>query len=115
MAKQIIVLDKIPESGLYRGVLWADVPLGRQAFYAKTGAVSVWTGASGAENTAIAAGQVAEKVITLSVSDGATLAQLKAAFIEQQVLFQTFVTTYNPWSRYGSFYDGTVWTAGGAT
>lgn len=115
MPKQIIVLEKAEAAGLYRAALWADVPVGRQAFYAKVGAVSVWTGASAGENALIAAGAVAEQVITITSADGATPAQLMAAVRQQFAVYQAFVTAYNPWSRYGSFYNGTTWTAGGAT
>ena len=71
-AKLIIILDKNSQSGLFRCALWADVPASRQSFYANPSAQSIWTGASAGENAAIAAGQVAELVIDLPVSDGAT-------------------------------------------
>lgn len=113
-SKFVIILEKNLATGLFSAVLWADVPVGRQAFYAKPGAVSAWPGASAGENAALASGAVAEQVTVLTVSDGATLAQLKTAAVAQWAAFQAFVTAYNPWSRYGSFYDGTTWTAGGA-
>lgn len=115
MAKKIIVLEKSPESGLFRAALWADVPVGRQIHYAKPGAVSAWVGASLAENTAIANGQIAERVITLAVSDGATNAQIRTALERGWTDYQAYITEFNPWFRYGSFYEGTTWTAGGAT
>ena len=114
-AKLIIVLEKNLQSGRFRAALWADVPVGRQAFYAVAGATSAWSGATAAEHAAIAAGQVAELVIDLPVSDGATATQLRAELILRQATYQAEVTTRNPWIRYGTFFDGAAWTVGGAT
>ena len=114
-SKLIIVLNKNKQTGLFRCALWADVPATRQPFYADAGAKSSWTGASVAENTAIAEGQVAERVIDVPVSDGATPAQLRSELLNQQVRFQAEITDRNPWIRYGSFFDGTTWTSGGVT
>ena len=110
MAKRIIVLDKTPEG--VRAALWADVPVARQPFYARAGAVSTWAGASVAENDAIASGAVAEKVMLYSPAAGETLAQGRAILIAKWTSWQAFVTASNPWARYGSFYDGSTWTAG---
>ena len=111
--KLIIILDKDVRTGLFRCALWADVPLARQSFYANPVAKSIWTGASPAEHAAIAAGQVTERVITLQVSDGATVPSLQEELITQQARFQAEIATANPWRRYGTFFDGISWTAGG--
>lgn len=47
-------------------VMWAEVPLALQSQFARPGKVSRWPLASGAENAALAAGQVAELVGTLT-------------------------------------------------
>jgi hypothetical protein len=113
-SKLIVVLEKNVQTRRFTCALWADVPLARQPFYAVPGAASVWRGASVAENTAIANGQVAEQVIDLAMGDDATMAQLRVELLIQQQVFQAHINSYNPWVRYGTFYDGTAWTAGGA-
>ena len=115
MANQIIILDKNAQSGLFRCVLWADVPVARRPFYADASLKSAWTGAVAAEIIALTTGAVVERVIELAVSDGATVAQIQAELISRRTLFQAEVTARNPWLRYGTRYDGTTWTAGGAT
>jgi hypothetical protein len=110
MAKQVIILDM--QGGRVRYALWATVPAGREAFYARTGATSAWTGASQAENDAIAAGTVTEFIDVLG-SNG-TNAQIRAALEARWADYQAEITARNLWSRYGSFWDGASWTAAGA-
>ncbi len=113
-AKRAIILDRL-EPGRFRVALWADVPAARQQFYAKGGAVSAWTGASAAENTAIATGAVAERVQDIAASSGATVATLRTLIQQAWQAFQDEITQENPWNRYGAFWDGVTltWTAGG--
>ena len=112
-AKRIIVLDNPNGGSTYHVALWADVPVARQPFYASPGAVSAWTGASAADNAAIATGAVAEKVISYDTATAETLNQLKAVLIAGWTLWQAHITNDNAWARYGTFFDGTTWTAGG--
>jgi hypothetical protein len=111
MAKRVIILDM--QGGRVRYALWATVPAGREAFHARAGAVSQWTGASAEENAAIAAGQVVEFVDVLG-SNG-TNAQIRAALEARWTDYQAEITARNPWNRYGSFWDGTSWTAAGVS
>ena len=114
MAKQIIILNQIPGPGIvFQYALWAVVPTARQAFYAKSGAVSAWSGASAAENTVIAAGQVAETVRTQGWPTGTTLAVIKAALQADFTAWQAQVNGVNNWTQFGTFFDGTSWTQGG--
>ncbi len=114
MPKEIIVLNQVPGSGIcFSYVLWAVVPLSRQAFYAKPGAVSAWLGASAAENAAIAAGQIAETQQTQGWATGTSVATIKAALIAAFNTWQTYVNGFNNWSEYGTFFDGTTWNQGG--
>ena len=111
-SKLIIILDR-PAGGRFNYALWADVPLARQPFYAQVGQVSAWTGASAAENTAIAAGQVVERIEGLPL-DGQTLPQVQAFLIQRQLDFQAEINAVNTWTRYGTFYKDAAWTLGGA-
>ena len=116
MAKQIVILNQVPGAGVvFQYVLWAAVPAARQPFYANANAVSAWSGASSAENGAIAAGQVAELVQTQGWPSGTSLAIIQAALIASWTAWQNQVNGLNNWSRYGTFYDGTSWTAGGVS
>lgn len=111
MAKRIIILEH--SGGRLRYALWAAVPAGREAFYARLGAVSAWTGASAPENAAIAAGQVAEFTDVLGKDGNA--AALMAALEARWADYQAEITARNPWNRYGSFWDGTSWTVAGVS
>ena len=118
-AKRIIILDNRTQTNIgteapktYRAALWADVPAARQPFYVTT-ASSAWTGASGADTAAIQTGAVAERVVTASLPFNVTLLQAQAVLQQMWTDYQAEITAANPWNRYGSFWDGATWTAGG--
>ncbi len=103
--------DQSPQFWSY--VLWADVPASRQTFYAKPGFVSAVQGISAADLTALQNGSVVERQRILSVDKGTTNAQLMTKLELEWTQFQSQVNAFNPWNRYGTFWDGTTWTAGG--
>jgi hypothetical protein len=111
---RVIVLDR-PAPDVYRYVFWADVPAARQAFYANPTAVSAWKDALAADLTALRNGSVVEKVDSLKVPAGSTLAQAQAFLAARHADYQAQVTAYNPWVRYGTTYDGASWTNGGVS
>ena len=114
-SKRIIVLERTrDERPVFAVAFWADVPVARQSFYARVGAVSKWIGATAADNTAIATGQAVELVETISMPPGATTPQIQAALQDRWSAFQSEVTNENKWTRYGTTWDGTAWIAGGA-
>ncbi len=121
-SKRIIILENQTQGQLgneapkvFRAAFWADVPAARQSFYVKTATpFSAWPGASGAELTAIQTGQVAERVINAPIAFNATLASAQATLQAMWTDYQAEITAANPWNRYGSFWDGTTWTLGGA-
>src|SRR3990167_4414084 len=114
----IIILDR-PEptnQRVYRYVLWADVPVARRPFYAALAgptAVSAWKDALAADDTALQSGSVVEKVDTIQVPAGATLAEIRGFLETRWANYQAFITSLNPWQRYGTTFDGSTWTAGG--
>lgn len=81
--------------------------------YAQAGKVSAWKDASAADNTALATGAVVERVDSFDVVQGTTLASVQATLIQLQSAFQADINASNPWTRYGTFYNGTAWTNGG--
>jgi len=109
----VIVLDQTADDpNTYRFIMWADVPAARQSRYAFNSTstnVSAWTSASTADSDAIKSGAVAEKMVTQRVTAGATLAAIEASLQAQWTAYQATVTSYNPWQRYGSTWDGTTW------
>lgn len=123
-AKRVIILDRLLDaetqagegtSQQWRYMLWADVPLARQPFYAKPGITSEWKDASAADLTALQTGQVVERVATALIPRVATLPQVRTALETEWQIFQDRITAMNPWLRYGTFWDGATWTAGGVT
>jgi hypothetical protein len=115
--KRIIVLDN-DGSGRFRVLYWAAVPAGREArWLAAKGnpTESAWDGASAAENTAIAAGEVVEFAESYS-KQGADLPSAQADLEVRWQQIQDDVTNNNPWNRYGSFWDDTpAWTLTGVS
>lgn len=109
MAKRIIILEQV-DARQYRYALWADVPAARQASYAAKAKPTVYVMATQAEKDAITNGQIAERVDVLQAT---TVAEAKQMLIDLWNAWQAEVTAANVWSRYGTYWDGTSWTAGG--
>ena len=114
MAKRVIVLEK-QGPGQFRVAYWLAVPASRQPFYANPAATSQWKDASGAEVAQLQSGEVREVVETYSSEGAPTLSLVQAAFEERWTNLQAETTVYNPWLRYGSYWDGTTWTVGGVS
>lgn len=114
--KRVIVLERMndhppPE---FRVAFWADVPVARQSFYADPSKASVWSGATVAENTSLKNGAVLEMVDTVAAPPNATLAEIQAILENRWATFQAEVNNAKKWTRYGTVWDGTTWTAGGS-
>lgn len=103
-AKQIIIMNVTRTEGTtsVRYVLWitTTVPVPRP------GTISIWPGASAAENAAIAAGTTIEISAYLQVPQGSTKAQiqtrLQTIFTQAQGEVQA--------TPQGCFFDGTTWS-----
>lgn len=117
ISKRVIILEKLSIAPLsYRFVLWADVPVARQPFYAaaQAGMVSAWKDASLADTTALQNGSVAEFVDTTTMLAGDNVAAAMTRLQAIWTAYQAKITALNNWDRYGSFMDTTnAWTAGG--
>lgn len=116
MARLIIILDKQDAGGDigFKVAFWASVPAARQTFLVDATRKSAVVGLSAAELTAIQNGSVLEKVDSFRFPAGTTITQVQAALLVAYNAFQSDVTNLNPWQRYGTFWDGTTWTVGGA-
>lgn len=112
MARQIVILEKLPGPVTFRYLLWAAVPAGREKFYADAAKVSSFLDTTAPELSALRAGTVVERVETGSWP-GLTLAQVQAQLVTRWTAFQAEVTADTTWQRYGSAFDGTTWQAGG--
>ena len=111
---KIIILDRTPsDANEYHYLLWVDVPISRQPFYAKTPAISAWKDALPLDLLALQNGSVVETVQTQRVPAGATLAQVQAFLQQRWTDFQNDVANTNPWVRYGTTWDGATWALGG--
>lgn len=120
ISKRVIILETLrplePGSIVQNYVLWADVPTARQPFYASPGAVSAWKGASGPDNAAIAAGEVAERVGARTWASGTSNATMQSDLQAIWTAYNTEIQNNNPWVRYGKFMDtSNGWTPGGVS
>ena len=117
MAKTVIVLEQPNDDpNRFQVLYWLNVVAGRETFYAKPGAVSRWSVASSSENAAIASGSIVEQADIYSRPGGASLAQVQADLLANRASRQTQLDAYNPWNRYGSFFDDiTGWTLAGSS
>lgn len=116
--KQIIILEQVKRDGgpiELRYALWAAVPAARQTFYANAGFETAFKNASAQEITDLRNGAVTEKVATGSWPAGTTNAAIRTALEAIWAAFNTEVQNFNPWNRYGSFWDGTNWTGAGVS
>jgi hypothetical protein len=118
--RRIIVLEIEPRDNAALHIpyaLWANVAPARQPFWQRrqgaTFTSAVQDGSvTAAETAALQSGAVVERVVESEWPTGTTVPQAQA-FLQQALAdFQTFVGAYNPWARYGSFFDDTtgVWT-----
>jgi hypothetical protein len=115
MSKRVIILERLDSPRLqFRFAMWADVPAARQSIYANPTAVSAWKDAATADQTALQIGTIAERVETVSVEPGTTLAQVQAMLQARFAAYQSDITNDLEWSRYGSYWDdATGWTLAG--
>ena len=116
MPKRIIILERIRTSPpSFQVCFWADVPLARQSFYADVNKTSAFKGADATELAALRTGSVAESVETYSTSSALSLAQVQAELESRWAAYQAQINNANSWQRYGTFWDGLAWTAGGVS
>jgi hypothetical protein len=107
----VIVLDQPGgNTSSFNVVFWADVPAARQTYYADPNLTSQWKGAVASDNTALQNGSVVELMQPHVMPPGTTLAQVQNYLAAQWQNYQTSISNYNPWIRYGSTWDGTTWT-----
>ena len=113
-AKRIVILEKIAgDRPGFRVAFWADVPPSRQSFYADPAKTSAYNAASAAELTALQDGSVVESVEKFSADPPKSIAQVMTFLESRWQEFQNQINAHNPWRRYGSFWDGSAWTAQG--
>lgn len=113
MARKIIILDRtdIPSDLNFNVAFWADVPVARQSFYANPTATSQVKNATAGELSAIQGGTIKEQVKKFNFPANTPIATIQAALIAEFNTFQTYINSYNPWVRYGTYWDGTSWTS----
>jgi len=108
----VILLDKLDED-TYRYVLWADVPVARQSFYADTNKSSVWKDATAQDDANLQGGSVVEKLDSVHMPHNHTLVQLETELQTRWGFYQSSVTANNPWSVYGTQWNGALWSVAG--
>jgi hypothetical protein len=110
MAKQIIVLRTNVGPG-------GDTNVNVLGWYAVTtqkavpivNGVSIWSGASGPENAAIAAGTVVEEAYQIQYPSTYSTAQIKADLISKWTARQSAITAQpNPNAYFGIFFDSST-------
>lgn len=119
MARKIIILEnqnpgrQSTEAISYRYAFWLSVPAARQGFFANATATSAVKGVTTGEISAIQSGSIKEQVGTFTVPPGTTLAQIQAGLISQFNEAQAVLNSQaaNLWDRYGTNWDGSVWTS----
>lgn len=118
--RRIIVLEMEPrdDSGVHvRYALWATVPVPRQSFWQhRQGAAFTSSVADGSvstdEQTALQTGAVVERTVESEWPPGTTISFVQNVLKQAAVDWQSFVNSYNPWVRYGTFFDDSTntWT-----
>ncbi len=115
MSKKIVILERVnaPSDLSFRYCFWADVPAARQSFYANATATSAFKNASAAELLSLQTGTVLETTAVAFYPAGTPIATIQADLIAKFNDFQDSVTNQNQYAKYGSSYDGTLWTVQG--
>jgi hypothetical protein len=118
MAKRIVVLDRNPDTGVFRVLYWVAPPVARQAKWLErqgNPTESKWEGATAGENSDIASGAIVEFEETYS-KQGTDLPSAQADLEARWGVLNSWIATYNPWNRYGSYWDdSTGWTTDGVS
>lgn len=109
---RIIMLDQ-DDPQTFRYVLWADVPLARQTFYANPSAASAWKEATAEDVAALRSGAVVERSDKIVMPKGGMVLQARAILEKNWQGFQDRLTAGAKWTRYGTTWDGTTWATGG--
>ena len=113
--KKIIILERLGTLNDCNYCFWLTVPATRQAFYANPDAMSSYKNASTQELQDIKDGKVKEVTGYKTYEASTTIAQVKADLISKYNDAQSEIDNYNPWIKYGSYWDGTSWTVGGVS
>jgi len=113
MPKRIIVLEKTTPN-MFHVAFWVTTPAPRIAYHANASATSAYKQATAEELGALQDGSVVERVETVSVPPAATLPQMQAQLEGIWQTFQTALDNEATFTRYGTYWDGTTWTLGGA-
>lgn len=114
---RVIILEKAAGGSVaYRYALWALVNApARQPFYANPQKTSAFKDIEAQDLTDLRAGLFVERVEVFSSASALTLGQVRAELEARWTAFQAEVDTHNPWDRYGSTWNGTIWAANGAS
>jgi len=119
-SRAIVILDRTLNDDLnpvWHYLLRADVPVSRQAKYAKPGYLSPFAPIapdSDPDALALVSGAVVESLRSWTVTTAVTLPQVQAGLIAQQQQYQAEIAADPTYSRYGTYWDGTSWHAQGA-
>lgn len=113
MAKKIIILEKLENDLSFRAAFWAVVPVARKPYYANASATSQYKDISAGELTSLQDGSLVEKVDVYNYASGTAIGAIQADLISKYNDFQSSITNFNSFQRYGTNWDGTSWTAGG--
>ena len=109
MAKQIIVLSSTSNgtTASYNFLFWFVITSG-----ALSAGNSAWTGASGAENTALNNGSVKEEVVSYNFPVGTATATINSVVNQAWTERNAQINGIGPNIFYGVFYDSiTAWSA----
>lgn len=111
---KIIILETT-SNRLIRYVMWADVPTARQKFYADPNFVSAWIDAPTVDSVNVSnlrSGALVERVAEERIDGSAAL--IRTTLEARLAAYQAEIAARNNWSKYGTTFDGTTWTVGGA-
>src|SRR5690606_18753055 len=108
-----VVLRRLNEPSDYtmEVALRAQVPQDRRPFYADGNRVSAWTGEEDQGMIdGLKSGLYTERVIRIEFGSEPSEQEIAQRIQAEWTAFQAHTTAYNPWTYYGSRWDGTSWT-----
>jgi hypothetical protein len=116
---QLIVVLERTSAGptTIRYLMRAAVPSARQAYCANPTLQSAYPATPAGDLTALRAGQYVESAV-VEEFPGLNVAQIQAALVARQATYQAAITaggSSNPYQYYGTSWDGSTWTPGGAS
>ena len=109
--KRIIILERIFDPELrFKYLLWAEVPVGNESYFANPNNISAYKNIGPADQLKLINGDLVERVGEYQTLKDTPLATIANDLKTLWASFNNEIQNHNPTVKYGFSWDGTTWT-----